>query len=141
MVRLAGSRQTGNIQKRGVMEIKKILVVDDEQPIHAYLEKKLTKLGYTVSIAADGEAALAQAFTHLPHLILLDVKLPKLDGLAVLKKLKADSRTKEIPILILSAKAQSKEIDEGLNAGADRYLCKPLGFPDILREIKAFEDK
>ena len=123
------------------MEIKKILVVDDEEPIQAYLEKKLTKLGYTVFIAADGEAALSQAFNHLPHLILLDVKLPKLDGLAVLKRLKADSRTKEIPVLILSAKAQSKEIDEGLNAGADRYLCKPLGFPDILREIKAFEDK
>jgi two-component system OmpR family response regulator/two-component system alkaline phosphatase synthesis response regulator PhoP len=122
------------------MEIRKILVVDDEKSIYSYLHKKFTKLGYTVFTAADGEGALAQAFAHLPHIILLDVKLPKLSGLEVLKRLKSDQRTKDIPVLILSAKAQSKEIKEGLEAGADKYLCKPLGFPDILREIRAFED-
>jgi DNA-binding response OmpR family regulator len=121
------------------MEIRKILIVDDEKPIYTYLEKKFNKLGYTVFTAADGEEAVEQAFANLPHIILLDVKLPKLSGLEVLKKLKSDDRTKDIPILILSAKAQSKEIQAGLQAGADRYLCKPLGFPDILREIKAFE--
>jgi len=121
------------------MEIKKILVVDDEQAIYTYLEKKLAKLGYTVFTAADGEAAVAQAFAQLPHIILLDIKLPKLGGLEVLRRLKADERTKGIPVLILSAKAQSKEIAEGLAAGADKYLCKPLGFPDILREIQSYE--
>lgn len=121
------------------MEIKKILIVDDEKPIYTYLEKKFTKLGYTVFTAADGEEAVDLAFAKLPHVILLDIKLPKLSGLEVLKRLKADERTKVIPVLVLSAKAQSKEIQEGLAAGADKYLCKPLGFPDILREIKSFE--
>jgi DNA-binding response OmpR family regulator len=121
------------------MAIKKILVVDDEPAIYCYLEKKLSKLGYTVFTAGDGEAAVAQAFAQLPHVILLDVKLPKLSGLEVLKRLKTDARTRSIPVLILSAKAQSKEIAAGLEAGADKYLCKPLGFPDILREIQAVE--
>jgi adenylate cyclase len=122
------------------MEIKKILVVDDEAAIYSYLDKKLSKLGYTVFTAGDGEAAVDQAFSQLPHIILLDVKLPKMSGLEVLKRLKTDERTRGIPVLILSAKAQSKEIAAGLEAGADKYLCKPLGFPDILREIQSYEN-
>lgn len=121
------------------MDLKKILIVDDEQPIHAYLQKKLGKLGYMAYVAEDGEDALEQASFRLPDIILLDVKLPKLDGLEVCRRLKSDERTRHIPIIILSAKAQSEEIAEGLAAGADRYLCKPVGFPDILAEIKTFE--
>ena len=121
------------------MPIKKILVVDDEQPIYSYLQKKFTKLGYTALTAEDGEEALATALLSLPDLIILDVKLPKLSGIEVCRRLKADERTRNIPILMLSAKAQSNEIKEGLEAGADKYLCKPIGFPDLLREIRAFE--
>jgi len=121
--------------------INKILVVDDEKPIHSYLERKLNKLGYAVCIAEDGEEALTQAFSQLPDIILLDVKLPKLNGIEVCKRLKADTTTKHIPILMLSAKAQSDQIEEGLSSGADRYLCKPISFPDILKEIKRYEDR
>lgn len=121
------------------MEIKKIMIVDDEKIISSYLEKKLTKLGYTVCVAGDGEEALALAFRNLPDFILLDVKLPKLDGIEVCKTLKSDEHTKHIPIVMLSAKAQSFEIEKGLRAGADKYLCKPLSFLDIMGEIKAFE--
>jgi DNA-binding response OmpR family regulator len=122
------------------MGSKKILVVDDEKTIYLYLEKKFTKLGYVVLTASDGEEALAQAFTHLPHIILLDVKLPKLSGLDVCRKLKSDERTKNIIVLILSAKAQAGEIKEGLQAGADRYLTKPMGFPEILQEIRTYTE-
>ena len=115
-----------------------ILIVDDERSITAYLQRKLDKLGYTVCIAEDGEEALDQAFSRLPDLILLDIKLPKLSGIEVCERLKSDERTRDIPILMLSAKAQAKEIEEGLKAGADKYLCKPMGFPDILKEIQAF---
>jgi DNA-binding response OmpR family regulator len=118
---------------------KTILIVDDEAPIHSYLQRKLTKLGYEVHVAEDGEQALEQAFAKLPGIILLDVKLPKLNGLEVCKRLKADERTGGIPVVMLSAKAQEEEIQEGLGAGADRYLCKPVGFPDILNEIRSFE--
>jgi two-component system alkaline phosphatase synthesis response regulator PhoP len=121
------------------MEIKKILVVDDEEPISQYLKKKLTKLGYTVYTAEDGEEALEQAFLNLPDIVLLDIKLPKLGGIEVCRRLKSDERTKGIPVLILSAKAQSSDIKDGLEAGADRYLCKPISFPDILENIRAYE--
>lgn len=121
------------------MPIKKILVVDDEKPIYAYLQKKFAKLGYTALTAEDGEEAVATALLNLPDVIILDVKLPKLSGIEVCRRLKADERTKNIPILMLSAKAQSNEIKEGLEAGADKYLCKPIGFPDLLREIRAYE--
>lgn len=117
------------------MTIKKILIVDDEGPIYTYLQKKLTKIGFNVFLATDGEAALEQAFNNLPDVILLDVKLPKLNGIEVCKRLKAEERTKNIPILFLSAKTQASEIEEGLQAGAHKYLCKPISFPDILKEI------
>ena len=119
------------------MAISKILVVDDEETISSYLHKKLTKLGYAVTVAQDGEEALARAFATLPDIILMDVKMPKLAGTEVCRRLKADQRTSGISILLLSAKAQPAEIQEGLQAGANRYLCKPISFPDILAEIKA----
>ena len=118
-----------------------ILIVDDETAIHSYLQRKLTKLGYFVSVAADGETALALALELLPELIIMDVKLPKLDGLEVCRRLKNDDRTERIPVIILSAKAQAEEIKAGLAAGADRYLCKPTGFPEILGEIESFLNK
>ncbi|MFZ7110059.1 MAG: response regulator [Desulfatiglandales bacterium] len=120
------------------MEIKKILVADDEDAIRAYIERKLDKLGYKVFSAKDGEEALEQTFSNFPDLILLDVKMPKLTGIEACKIIKSDERTKHIPVIMLSAKAQSHEIETGLRAGADKYLCKPLGFPDILKEIQAF---
>jgi len=123
------------------MRIRKILVVDDEKEISAYLDSKLTQLGHIVFTAEDGEEALRQAFLHFPDIILLDVRMPKLNGIEVLKRLKSDERTKDVPVILLSAKAQSNEITAGLEAGADRYLCKPIGFPDILREIRAFEEE
>ncbi|OPY86762.1 MAG: Alkaline phosphatase synthesis transcriptional regulatory protein PhoP [Smithella sp. PtaU1.Bin162] len=123
------------------MKIRKILIVDDEQIILSYLEKKFTKLDYSVYLAGDGEEAVKQAFLNNPDIILLDIKLPKLNGIDVCKKLKADERTKNIPILILSARAQASEIKIGIAAGADKYLCKPMSFPDILSEIRAYDNK
>jgi len=123
------------------MKIRKILIVDDEQIILSYLEKKFTKLDYSVYLASDGEEAVKQAFLNRPDIILLDIKLPKLNGIDVCKKLKADERTKNIPILILSARAQASEIKIGIAAGADKYLCKPMSFPDILSEIRAYDNK
>lgn len=122
------------------MESLRILVVDDEAPILSYLQRKLAKQGFTVYAAEDGEEALRQAFLHLPGIVLLDVKLPKLNGIEVCKRLKSDDRTKNVHIIMLSAKAQSDEIQQGLDAGADRYLCKPVGFPEIFQEICHIHD-
>lgn len=120
------------------MRLRRILVVDDEKPITSYLQSKLSKLGYEVSVAEDGEEAVAKALHRIPDIVLLDVKLPKLNGYEVCRRLRSDPRTKSVPILILSAKAQERDIREGLAAGADKYLCKPMGFPDILKEIQAW---
>jgi DNA-binding response OmpR family regulator len=114
-------------------------VVDDEKPIHSYLQRKLTKLGYAVFVAENGEEALSEAFSNIPDIILLDVKIPKINGIEVCKRIKSDQKTKDIPVLILSAKAQSEEIREGLDAGANKYLTKPISFPDILKEIQDYE--
>lgn len=123
------------------MKIEKILIADDEDLVRSYIERKLVKLGYTVLTAKDGEEALKQAFSDIPDIILLDVKMPKLNGIEACKRIKTDKKTRHIPIIMLSAMAQSSEISKGIETGADRYLCKPIGFPDILREIQAFEDR
>ena len=123
------------------MKIKKILVADDEDLVRSYIEKKLAKLGYTVLTAKDGEEALEKAFSNIPDIILLDVKMPKLNGIEACKKIKSYESTRHIPVIMLSAKAQSSEINEGIEAGADKYLCKPIGFPDILKEVRAYEDR
>lgn len=123
------------------MIIKKILVADDEDLVRSYIEKKLAKLGYAVLVARDGEEALERVYSSVPDLILLDVKMPKLDGIEVCKRIKSDEKTRHIPIIMLSAKAQSNEINEGIESGADRYICKPIGFPDIIKEIHGFEDR
>jgi DNA-binding response OmpR family regulator len=121
------------------MGTKKILIADDDQPILFYMQRKFMKLGYEVYIADNGDDALKQGLSCLPDVVLLDVKMPGISGIEVCKRLKADDRTKSVPVLLLSAKAQSAEVNEGLAAGADRYLCKPMSFPDILKEIRAFE--
>lgn len=123
------------------MKIKKILLADDEDLVRSYIEKKLAKLGYTVLVAKDGEEALEKVFSNVPDIILMDVKMPKLNGIEACKRIKSDEKTSHIPIIMLSAKAQSSEINEGIEAGADKYLCKPIGFPDIVREIQAFEER
>ncbi len=118
------------------MEPNKILVVDDEAPISSYLERKLSKLGYEVMLAKDGEEALEKTKQFVPDLILLDVKLPKINGVEVCRRLKSDGEFANVRIVMLSARAQAEEIEAGLSAGADKYLCKPVGFPDILKEIE-----
>lgn len=128
------------IVKEFILSIDKILVIDDEKQIHSYLQRKLTKLGYTVFVAEDGEEALSKAFSQIPDIILLDVKIPKINGIEVCKRIKSDERTKGIPVIMLSAKAQSEEIRKGIEAGANKYLTKPISFPDILKEIQSYKN-
>jgi CheY-like chemotaxis protein len=120
------------------MAIQNILVVDDEVLIHSYLNKKLTQSGFTVTTANDGQEALEKAFERPFDMIFLDSKMPYLNGVEVCKKLKSDERTRHIPIVMLSAMAKPEEIEKGLAAGADKYLCKPVGFPDILQIINHY---
>ena len=122
------------------MKINKILVVDDEDNISSYLSRKLSKLGYEVFVASDGETAIDITFTRLPDIVLLDVKLPKMNGYEVCRKIKSNETTRLTPVIMLSAKTQGNEIQQGLDAGCDLYLTKPIGFPDILQHVRSFEE-
>lgn len=113
----------------------KILAVDDDDSIRELLALQLTRHGYEVLTAADGAEALAKA--PQAEFILLDLMLPKIDGYEVCRHLKSDERTKEIPIIMLTAKAEEIDTVLGLELGADDYLAKPFSIRELLARIKA----
>ena len=114
---------------------KKILIVDDEKPIVEILTYNLHKEGYETIEAYDGEQAITLALTQKPDLILLDIILPKVDGLTVCKRIR--HTLTNVPILILSAK--DEEIDKilGLELGADDYITKPFSVRELMARVKA----
>jgi len=108
------------------MSKAKVLVVDDEEDIRELVQLNLAPEGYEVLTCGTGERALELARNKLPNLIILDLMLPGIDGLDVCKKLKGDAKTKSIPILMLTAKAEDADIVIGLELGADDYVTKPF---------------
>ena len=114
---------------------KTILIVDDEEPIIDLLKYNLEKEGYSILEAGDGETGLKLAFEKRPNLILLDLMLPRIDGLTVCKRIRSSSLN--IPIVIISAK--SEEIDKilGLELGADDYITKPFSLRELIARVKA----
>ncbi|MBD1824116.1 response regulator [Cyanobacteria bacterium FACHB-DQ100] len=112
----------------------RILLADDNADMRHYLQR-LLKEHYEVEAVADGQAALEAARAQLPDLVLTDVMMPKLDGFELLRQLRADSQTREIPILLLSARAGEEAAVEGLEAGADDYLVKPFSARELLARV------
>lgn len=113
----------------------KILVVDDEQSIRELLEFNLKKNGYETLTAADGREALQKA--EGTDLILLDLMLPEIDGIEVCRRLKTAARTADIPIIMLTAKAEEVDRIIGLEMGADDYIAKPFSMRELMARIKA----
>jgi DNA-binding response OmpR family regulator len=113
----------------------RILLVDDEQPIQTLLSFPLQRDGYEVVVAADGREALARYDEQPPDLVVLDLMLPRMDGLEVCKRLRAKGET--VPIIMLTAK--SEEIDKvlGLELGADDYITKPFSMREFRSRVKA----
>ncbi|MBI3513005.1 MAG: response regulator [Proteobacteria bacterium] len=103
-----------------------ILVVDDNEANLDILETRLASQGYATARAMDGEAALAVAREQEPDLILLDIMMPKIDGIEVCRQLKSDAALPFTPIILVTAKADTKDVVRGLDAGADDYLTKPV---------------
>ncbi|KAA6454498.1 response regulator transcription factor [Bacillus atrophaeus] len=114
---------------------KKILVVDDEESIVTLLQYNLERSGYEVVTASDGEEALKQAETEKPDLIVLDVMLPKLDGIEVCKQLRQQKLM--FPILMLTAKDEEFDKVLGLELGADDYMTKPFSPREVNARVKA----
>jgi DNA-binding response OmpR family regulator len=114
---------------------KTVLVVDDERDIVDLISYNLQRNGYAVVTAADGNAALLAAQRDKPDLILLDLMLPGLDGTDVTRKLKADARTADIPIVMLTAKGEETDVVVGLTLGADDYITKPFSMKILLARV------
>lgn len=113
----------------------KILLVDDEQSIRELLEFNLKKNGYETLTAADGREALQKA--EGTDLILLDLMLPEIDGIEVCRRLKTAAKTADIPIIMLTAKAEEVDRIIGLEMGADDYVAKPFSMRELMARIKA----
>lgn len=115
----------------------KILYVEDNEDNVFMLTRRLTKRGYDVVVAGDGEQGVARAIEEQPALILMDLSLPVLDGWAATRQLKADPATQNIPVIALSAHAMPGDAEKALAAGCDDYDTKPVEMKRLLSKISA----
>jgi two-component system, OmpR family, alkaline phosphatase synthesis response regulator PhoP len=120
--------------------MKTILVVDDEKDILDLVKYNLQKEGYSILTARNGTEAIQEA-QKIPHLVLLDIMMPEKNGFDVLKELKSQKKTSNIPVIFLTAKGS--EIDEvlGLELGADDYIVKPISIPRLVARVKSVLSK
>ena len=114
-----------------------ILVVDDNDVNRDILVTRLTAHGYRLIEAADGEAALTVARAELPDLILLDIMMPKIDGIEVCRRLKGDAALPFMPIILVTAKTDTRDVVAGLDAGADEYLTKPIDQGALVARVRS----
>ncbi|MFM7107051.1 MAG: response regulator [Planctomycetaceae bacterium] len=115
----------------------RILVVDDEEDLLELVRYNLAKEGYAVECVASGEAALESVRRSPPDLIVLDLMLPTVDGLEVCRRLKADARTRDVPIVMLTAKGEDADMVAGLERGADDYVAKPFSPRVLAARVRA----
>jgi DNA-binding response OmpR family regulator len=113
-----------------------VLVVDDEPQARTMLRLILARAGFEVLEAQDGYEALAEVDRALPDAMILDIMMPGIDGFEVCERLRGDERTADLPIIMLSAKADPKSISRGLSLGANEYLTKPVTPDDLTRHVR-----
>jgi DNA-binding response OmpR family regulator len=118
-----------------------VLVADDEEDIRALVAFRLQRAGYEVITAADGAEALTLATTRLPDLIVLDMMMPKATGLEVTRSLREQDSTKDIPVILLTARAQEGDVASGFAAGADDYVKKPFSPMDLQLRVQALLER
>jgi CheY-like chemotaxis protein len=116
--------------------MSKILLVDDEKNIRLVVGKSLEKAGYEVEFAVDGVEAVDKANEINPSLILLDLRLPKMNGFLVLEAIKGDTATEDIPVIILSALSEEDDIQKAISLGAADFLVKPVTQVELLSAVE-----
>jgi len=114
----------------------RILLVEDNEMNRDMLSRRLQRKGYSVLIAIDGEQGLATAYSEMPDLILMDISLPFIDGYEVTRRLKANPRTKHIPVIALTAHALLTDRDKAMRAGCNDYDTKPVDFSRLTEKIE-----
>jgi two-component system phosphate regulon response regulator PhoB len=114
-----------------------ILVVEDEDALSTLLQYNLDKEGYDVVVAADGEEALTLVSERLPDLVVLDWMLPKVSGIEVCRRLRASAKSRNLPIVMLTARGEESDRVRGLDTGADDYVIKPFAMSELSARIRA----
>jgi DNA-binding response OmpR family regulator len=115
--------------------VQRVVVADDDPDIVDILKFNLEAAGYEVLTAADGEAARDLILTAIPDLVVLDIMMPKMDGLEVLTVIKAHTQTRSIPVVMLTARTSDNDLWQGWDAGADYYITKPFDLEELMRFI------
>jgi DNA-binding response OmpR family regulator len=123
-----------------VSDRRLILVADDDEDILVLVETVLDRAGYDVVTTRDGVQALAAAMERPPDLAVLDVAMPELDGLEVLRRLRAHANTHDVPVLLLSARVQEDDVKLGFDTGADGYVQKPFSPRELCERVDALLD-
>ena len=113
-----------------------VLVVDDEPDVICVMGRSLTIEGFTVITANNGQECIEKAHAEMPDLILLDNVMPKMDGITALLKIKESTKTKHIPVIVVTALADEQNILQALEAGAHTYVLKPFDYELLLEEIQ-----
>src|SRR5215470_18472766 len=124
---------------RTAMAKPRILIIEDERGLTEVLSYNLQREGYEVLVAHDGQEGLRKAQMQLPDLVLLDLMLPTMDGLDVCRELRAGERTRNVPILMLTAKAEETDQVVGFSMGADDYVTKPFSIKVLIQRIRALQ--
>jgi len=119
----------------------KILVVDDDKNAAKLLKLNLEEYGFTIITAISGKDGLSKSFSELPHAIILDVRMPDLNGWQVCERLKKDPRTAAIPVIFLTAYSQTTDFEKSKKLGADLFLNKPLDPEELAQNIKGVLDR
>ncbi len=132
VVPVDGSAEVAPAPNEPSTKRSRVLLADDNTDLRDYIARLLLGAGYEVETASDGEAALARLNAGLPDLLITDVMMPKLDGLGLLRAIRAQSRFHDLPVIMLSARAGEEATIEGLEAGADDYLTKPFSARELL---------
>lgn len=114
----------------------KILIAEDERDIRELITFTLQHSGFDVVATADGESALELVGREMPDLVLLDVRMPRMDGYEVCRQIKSNHKLAEIPVAFLSAKGQEAEVRAGMEAGAQAYILKPFSMDELLSKIE-----
>ena len=114
-----------------------VLVADDDPDILSLVKLRLERSGYDVVSAGDGEQALETAKARTPDLALLDVMMPKLDGYEVTARLRQETATRHLPVILLTARVQESDIARGIEAGADDYVKKPFSTHELRDRVQA----
>jgi DNA-binding response OmpR family regulator len=114
-----------------------VLAADDDEDILALVAFRLERSGYTVLQARDGEEAFELALKEQPDLAVLDVMMPKLDGFELTRRLRAEEATSRMPIILLTARAQDTDVDQGFAVGADDYIRKPFSPQELRTRVQA----